>query len=71
MSEFDYRELRGLIRSKFGTQENYAKAIGISNTSLQERLSNKVPFKQTEIIMTKQLLGLRAEKMDEIFFTLI
>lgn len=54
MSEFDYRELRGLIRSKFGTQENYAKAIGISNTSLQERLSNKVPFKQTEIIMTKQ-----------------
>ena len=71
MSEFDYRELRGLIRSKFGTQENYAKAIGISNTSLQERLSNKVPFKQTEIIMTKQLLGLSAEKMDEIFFTLI
>lgn len=70
MSEFDYRELRGLIRSKFGTQENYAKAIGISNTSLQERLSNKVPFKQTEIIMTKQLLGLTAEKMDEIFFTL-
>lgn len=67
MSEFDYRELRGLIRSKFGTQENYAKAIGISNTSLQERLSNKVPFKQTEIIMTKQLLGLSAEKMDEIF----
>ena len=60
MSEFDYRELRGLIRSKFGTQENYAKAIGISNTSLQERLSNKVPFKQTEIIMTKQLLGLSA-----------
>ena len=70
MSEFDYRELRGLIRSKFGTQENYAKAIGISNTSLQERLSNKVPFKQTEIIMTKQLLGLSAEKMNEIFFTL-
>ena len=70
MSEFDYRDLRGLIRSKFGTQENYAKAIGISNTSLQERLSNKVPFKQTEIIMTKQLLGLSAEKMDEIFFTL-
>ena len=70
MSEFDYRELRGLIRSKFGTQENYAKAIGISNTSLQERLSNKVPFKQTEIIMTKQLLGLSAEKMDETFFTL-
>ena len=70
MSEFDYRELRGLIRSKFGTQENYAKAIGISNTSLQERLSNKVPFKQTEIIMTKQLLGVSAEKMDEIFFTL-
>ena len=70
MSEFDYRELRGLIRSKFGTQENYAKAIGISNTSLQERLSNKVPFKQTEIIMTKQLLGLSADKMDEIFLTL-
>lgn len=70
MPEFDYSELRGLIRARFGTQENYAKAIGISTTSLQERLSNKVPFRQTEIIRTKQLLDLSVEKMDEIFFTL-
>ena len=69
MTEFDYSELRGLIRSKFGTQENYAKAIGISITSLQERLSNKVPFRQTEIVRTKQLLNLSIERLAEIFFT--
>ena len=69
MTEFDYSELRGLIRSKFGTQKNYAKAIGISITSLQERLSNKVPFRQTEIVRTKQLLNLSVERLAEIFFT--
>lgn len=70
MPEFDYSELRGLIRSKFGTQENYAKAIGLSLTSLNERLSNKIPFKQTEIVTTKQLLDLTTDRIDELFFTL-
>ena len=69
MTEFDYSELRGIIRAKFGTQENYAKAIGISTTSLHERLSNKVPFRQTEIVRTKQLLNLSVERLAEIFFT--
>lgn len=70
MPEFDYSELRGLIRSKFGTQENYAKAIGLSLTSLNERLCNKIPFKQTEIVTTKQLLDLTTDRIDELFFTL-
>ena len=50
MRKYDYSELQGLIRAKFGNQENYAKAIGISLTSLSERLANRVPFKQPEII---------------------
>lgn len=69
MQQYDYRELQGLIRSKFGNQESYAKAIGISLTSLTERLSNKIPFKQNEILTTKQILNLSPKKVDEIFFT--
>ena len=69
MQKYDYRELQGLIRARFGNQESYAKAIGISTTSLTERLASKIPFKQDEILMTKQILDLSPERVDELFFT--
>ena len=31
---FDYNKLRGRIREVFGTQEEFGKAIGLSNTSI-------------------------------------
>lgn len=69
MRKYDYSELQGLIRAKFGNQENYAKAIGISLTSLSERLANRVPFKQPEIMATKEILNLSPEQVDKLFFT--
>ena len=69
MTDFDYSELRGVIRAKFGTNENFARILGISQNSLYERLSNRVAFKQDEIMRVKKLLGLTSERVDEIFFT--
>nr|DAM39194.1 MAG TPA: Protein of unknown function (DUF739) [Caudoviricetes sp.] len=65
---YDYNKLRGLIKEKCGTQENFAKAIGISNTSLSQRLANKVPFNQIEISKACELFGCTIPEADEIFF---
>lgn len=66
--KYDYSKLRGLIREKCGTQSNFAKAIGISGTSLSQRLNNSVPFTQTEIMIACKLFGCTISEADEIFF---
>ena len=53
------------------TLTDYASSIGISMTTLYERLTNKTPFSQSEIVKTKQLFGLSPEQVDIIFFTVI
>lgn len=68
---FDYSKLRGLIKERSMTLTDYASSIGISMTTLYERLTNKTPFSQSEIVKTKQLFGLSPEQVDIIFFTVI
>lgn len=68
-SIFDYSKLRGLLRENSVTMADYAGIIGISSTSLYERLANKKAFTQTEIDLTKQKFNLNAEQVDLIFFT--
>lgn len=65
---YDYSKLKGLIKEKFGTLSNYADYIGISHTSLNERLNNRLPFKQNEI--EKSIIGFEVSPnlIDEIFF---
>lgn len=68
MSVYDYSKLRGLIKQHFGNLANYAKYIGISQTSLNERLSSTLPFKQDEI--EKSIIGFNEspKNIDSIFF---
>ena len=42
--EFDYCKLRGKIREKFESDNNFAKALSISRVSLSQRLNNKSDF---------------------------
>lgn len=68
---YDYRKLRGLITEHCGTLEKYAKAIGISLTTLHTRLANKTQFTQDEIRLSRKLLDLDTpEKSDAVFFTI-
>lgn len=67
---FNYGKLRGLIKEHFGTQEAFAKALGISTTSLSMSLANKRPFTQYEISRSMQLLNIAKKDVDSIFFTL-
>lgn len=67
---FNYSKLRGLLKENSMTLADYACVIGISNTSLYDRLANKKAFTQTEIDLTKQKFNLSADQIDLIFFTI-
>lgn len=67
---FDYSKLRGRIREIFKTQSAFAKAMGMSTTSLSVKLNNIVEFSQKEIEKAVELLKIDKEDIPVYFFTL-
>lgn len=65
---YNYNLLRGMVRSRGMTLCQYAKAIGISNTSLHERLRSRVPFSQPEIERSVKVLSLDNADIVPLFF---
>ena len=65
---FDYSKLKGRIKEKFNTQENFAKSLGIGYVSLSQRLNNKLEFSQKEISNAIILLDLSEEEIPKYFF---
>lgn len=66
---FDYAKLRGKIREKFNTQASFAEAVGMSETTLSERLNNKSMFTQGEITLICSLFDIAVEDIPIYFFT--
>ena len=67
--KFDYTELRKKYAEVFGSQEAYAKAIGMDRTSLIKRLNNEIPFRADEIVISQSVLNLSPEDIKIYFFT--
>ncbi len=64
-----YAKLRGKIREVFGTQEKYAKAIGLDVSAVNAKLNNKSPWKREEIEKSMDALNIPIEYVYEYFFT--
>ena len=56
------------IIEKYGTQYNFAKALGLSEHSLSNKLNNRVSWKTNEIAHAMDLLDLDKSKVAEYFF---
>ncbi|MGQ7704891.1 DUF739 family protein [Streptococcus suis] len=65
---FDYSKLSGRIVEKFGTQYNFAIAMGISERSLSLKLNNRVDWRSKEITKACQELGISNDELSEYFF---
>lgn len=65
---FDYRKLRGKIKEVCNTQANFAAAIGLGRTSLNQRLNNILEFSQSEMEKSAEVLGFRKEEIPTYFF---
>ena len=67
---FNYSKLLGKITEIYGTQYNFAIAIGLSERSLSLKLNNKVRWKDTEIKKACGLLGIEDIDVGQYFFDL-
>lgn len=67
---FDYSKLRGRIVEKFGSQMSFAKAMDISGRTLSLKMSGKRAWKQPEICLAINLLGLSNDDIQDYFFNL-
>lgn len=66
---YDYSKLRGRIREKYGTQAKFAEALGVSTSTLSQRLTGLTEFTQEEIAKSSDLLGFEKADIPSYFFT--
>jgi len=66
---YDYSKLRGKIREVFGTQEAFAKAMGLSTTTISDKLNNKLQWTQKEMDRAIDLLKIDASELPVYFYT--
>lgn len=66
---FDYSKLYGKIKEVFGTQEAFAKAMGMSRAAINARLKQTVEWKSPEIFKACKLLGISLKEVHEYFFS--
>ncbi len=66
---FNYAKLSGRIKEKYNSQAAFAKALGLSESALSQRLTNKVDFSQEEILKSTKLLSINCGEVSAYFFT--
>ena len=69
MQQYDYSMLLGRMKERGFTQEKLAKALGISECSVNFSLNNKRNFRQDEILKMTEVLGIPSKKLEDYFFT--
>lgn len=67
---YDYSKLNGKIVEVYGTQFNFAKAMGLSERTVSLKLNNMVPWKQTEISRAIDTLDIPLDEIQDYFFTI-
>ncbi|MBY0756546.1 DUF739 family protein [Clostridium sardiniense] len=65
---FNYSKLKGKIIEKFGTQNCFAKCLGVSERTLSLKLNSRRFFSQREIIKISELLDIDSDEIQLYFF---
>lgn len=64
----DYRKLKGKIKEVFDTQDAFAKALGLSYTSLNFKINDKRDWTVSEIMKACELLNIQLSDAHLYFF---
>lgn len=67
--KYDYSKLKGKIIEVCGNNTEFAKRMKLSERTISLKLSNQVPFKQTDIEQAVKVLGLKSTDIEKYFFT--
>ena len=66
---YTYAKLKGRIVEKFGTQDRFAECVGISTTSMSNKLTCKTGLSQNDIIQWCGILEIPVADIGPYFFT--
>ena len=64
-----YDRLRGRIIEKYGSQEKFKDALGISSTALSNKMRGETGFSQKDIIKWCNLLEIDLHDVGSYFYT--
>lgn len=67
---FNYQKLRGRMVEKYGSQTEFAKAFGVSENTMSQKMNNKTRFTSDDIIKITDMLEIDQNDVGEYFFTL-
>ena len=67
--EFEFNKLRGRIREKFATEQNFAKVLNMNRACLSSRLNRRTHWKLNEIQRIVKLLDIKPEEIPSYFFS--
>lgn len=65
---FDYSDLLGKIKAKYGTQSDFAEALGMSLSTLNQKLNNKSDWDTPEMVKACELLDIELADISQYFF---
>lgn len=68
---YDYSKLRGRIVEKKGNIKKFSNELGVSETSLSNKLNNKTSFTQDEILDSIFILDIDSNKIKDYFFSIV
>lgn len=66
---YDYSKLEGRIKEIFGTQGKCSEAMNLSEKILSNKINNKSVWKQDQIEMACEVLGIERQFIGLYFFT--
>ena len=65
---YTYNKLRGRIVEKYGTQEKFAEALGMTKQGISLKMTGKTAFSQHDINRWCELLDIKTEQIADYFF---
>ena len=68
IKKIDYKKLKGKIAEEDFSRIALCKEIGISSTTLSDKLQNKSYFTQEQILSICNVLGIEQKEIPEYFF---
>lgn len=66
---YTYNKLRGRIVEKYRTQDNFAKAVGITKNAMSRKMTGRTGISQEDIAKWCRLLDIDVASIGEFFFT--
>ncbi|MDU5281931.1 MAG: DUF739 family protein [Dialister sp.] len=66
---YDYRKLRGLIKTQYQSESEFAKNVGINRSTLSLKLSNERDFTKSDIQKICNQLSIPLNEVGLYFFT--